>query len=92
MTRSREHAAELSPRPSDIFRMSEFERVAASRSVSEILRANLEDAENQLQHERARAQRAQARADRLARAVENWHELVEDYERVTGSSLAERRN
>ncbi len=72
--------------------MTEFDAVAESRSVAELLRDNLESAEAQLRIQQERAQRAQQRAQDLFRAVNNWHELIEDYERATSSSLADRRN
>jgi hypothetical protein len=84
-----EHALAHSP---DVFRMSEFDAVAEARSVAEALRDNLESAEAQLQIQRQRAERAQQRAQDLFRAVNNWHELIEDYERATHSSTSERMN
>jgi hypothetical protein len=71
----------------DVFRMSEFDTVAAARSVSEMLRANLESAEAQLAVVERRAERARRRADDLGKAVRNWHELIADYERTTGAPL-----
>ena len=76
----------------DVFRMTEFDAVAEARSVAELLRDNLESAETQLRIQQERAQRAQQRAQDLFRAVNNWHELIEDYERATSSSVEDRRN
>jgi hypothetical protein len=72
--------------------MSEFDAVADERSVAEILQDNLESAEAQLRIQRRRAQRAQQRAQDLFRAVNNWHELIEDYELATGSTVEDRLN
>jgi hypothetical protein len=72
--------------------MSEFDAVADARSVAEILRDNLECAEAQLRIVRRRAERAQQRAQDLFRAVNNWHELIEDYELATGTTVGDRRN
>jgi hypothetical protein len=71
----------------DVFRMSEFDAVAARRSVGEVLQANLENAEAQLAVVERRAERARRRADDLGQAVRNWHELIADYERATGAPL-----
>jgi hypothetical protein len=72
--------------------MSEFDAVAETRSVAEVLRDNLESAETQLRHAKRRVQRAQQRAQDLFRAVNNWHELIEDYELATQSTPDDRRN
>jgi hypothetical protein len=73
-------------------RMAEFDEVAASRSVGDILRDNLESAQAQLRLEQRLAGRAERRVLDLRQAVENWHELIDDYERITGSTLDARRN
>ena len=75
--------------PSTLFRMPEFDTVTNQRTVGDILRDSLEDAEAQLRLERRRARRAERRAQDLARAVSNWHELIEEYERSTSDH---RRN
>jgi hypothetical protein len=67
--------------------MTEFDAVANDRSVAEVLRTNLENAEAQLAVVERRAERARRRADDLSRAVRNWHELIDDYERTTGVPL-----
>jgi hypothetical protein len=71
----------------DVFRMTEFDAVAGERSVAEVLRANLENAEAQLAVLERRAERARRYADDLGQAVRNWHELIADYERATGTPL-----
>jgi hypothetical protein len=76
----------------DLFRMEEFDAVAAERSIAEVLRANLESAEAQLRLSRRRARRAQRRADELDRAVHNWHELIHEYEQATKSAPDHRMN
>jgi hypothetical protein len=76
----------------EIFRMEEFDAVAAERSIAEVLRANLESAEAQLRLGRRRARRAQRRADELDRAVHNWHELIHEYEQATKSAPDHRLN
>jgi hypothetical protein len=78
--------------PSDFFRMVEFDLVTGKRSVAELLRDSLEDAESQLRLERRRARRAERRAEDLSRAVRNWQEMIEDYERATASTIEDRRN
>jgi cob(I)alamin adenosyltransferase len=70
--------------PVACFEMAEFDAVAASRPVAEVLRANLEDAEAQLRFERRLARRAERRVNEVAQAVENWRHLIDDYERVAG--------
>jgi hypothetical protein len=77
------------PLPSALFRMPEFDTVTNERTVGDILRDSLEDAEAQLRLERRRARRAERRARDLARAVNNWHDLIDDYERSAGNH---RRN
>jgi hypothetical protein len=72
--------------------MSEFDAVADARSVAELLRDNLDCAENQLRIQRRRAERAQQRAQDLFRAVNNWHELIEDYELATHTKVEDRQN
>jgi hypothetical protein len=79
-------------RKREVFRMKEFDAAAASRTIADVLRANLEDAEAQLRVGRRMARRAQRRVADLDRAVQNWQELIEDYERATGSSREQRRN
>jgi hypothetical protein len=76
----------------DVFRMTEFDAIAATRSIGEVLQANLESAEAQLRVVQRKARLAQRRAEDLDRAVRNWHELIEDYERATGSALESRQN
>jgi hypothetical protein len=63
------------------FRVAEFDAVAASRSVAEVLRDNLEDAQAQLRLGQRLARRAERRVADLTRAVENWRDLLDDYER-----------
>jgi hypothetical protein len=75
-----------------VIRMSEFDEAAASRSAADILRDNLENAQAQLRLQRRLARRAQRRVQDLDRAVENWQDLIDDYERVTGSTIDARRN
>ncbi|MGZ6995072.1 MAG: hypothetical protein ACXVIM_07655 [Acidimicrobiia bacterium] len=72
--------------------MSEFDDVLDTRSVAEVLRVNLENAEAQLRLEQRRARRAQQRVHDLGRAVESWHALIAEYEQATSSSAADRRN
>jgi hypothetical protein len=72
--------------------MEEFDAIAASRTIADVLRANLEDAEAQLRFGQREARRAQRRVADLDRAVQNWQDMVDDYERATGSSLDQRRN
>ena len=72
--------------------MAEFDQVADARSVDEVLRAHLEDARAQLRLEQRMARRAERRVRDVARAVENWQDLIDDYERVTRSNLYDRRN
>jgi hypothetical protein len=76
----------------EVFRMEEFDAVAASRTIADVLQANLEDARAQLRFERREARRAERRVADLDRAVQNWQDLIDDYERATGSSLEQRRN
>jgi len=76
----------------NLYRFREFDAVAEERSVADILRARLEDAEAQLRVERRRARRAERRAKDLARAVNNWYELIEDFERTTNTTFDLRRN
>jgi hypothetical protein len=76
----------------EMFRMQEFDAAAAARTIADVLRANLEDAEAQLRAGRRVARRAQRRVTDLDRAVQNWQDLIDDYERATGSSLEQRRN
>jgi hypothetical protein len=78
--------------PSELFRMPEFDSAHGQRSVGEILRDSLEDAKAQLRLERRRARRAEQRARDLDRAVNNWYELIEDYERSTRSTIDQRQN
>jgi hypothetical protein len=78
--------------PSELFRMPEFDTVNGQRSVGDMLRDSLEDAETQLRFERRRARRAERRAQDLVRAVNNWHEMIEDYERTAKSPIEQRRN
>ena len=78
--------------PRRVFRMAEFDAALASRTVADVLAANLADAETQLRSARRRARLAQRRADDLDRAVHNWHELIEDYERLTGTAVQQRTN
>jgi hypothetical protein len=75
-----------------VFRMQEFDAAAATRTIADVLRANLEDAEAQLRVGRRVARRAQRRVTDLDRAVQNWQDLIDDYERATGSSMENRRN
>lgn len=86
------HPQSISTHPSALFRMPEFDTVTEQRPVGEILRDSLEDAEAQLRLERRRARRAERRAEDLSRAVRNWQELIEDYERATTSTVEHRRN
>jgi hypothetical protein len=72
--------------------MEEFDAITASRTIGEVLRASLEDAEDQLRIGRRRALRALQRVEDLDRAVQNWHELIADYEQTTGSTIEHRRN
>ena len=76
----------------EVFRVSEFDEVAQSWSIGEVLRANLESAEAQLRLEQRRARRAERRVKDLWRAVDNWHELIADYEQATNSAMDDRRN
>jgi hypothetical protein len=81
-----------SPRRSVQLRMPEFDQASDARSVAELMHAHLEDARAQLRHEQRLARRADRRVRDLSRAVENWQDLVDDYERVTRTSIRERRN
>ncbi len=63
------------------FRVAEFDAVAGSRSVAEVLRDNLRDAESQLRLQQRTARRAERRVVDLNRAVDNWRDLLDDYER-----------
>jgi hypothetical protein len=79
-------------KPVRVFEMSEFDAVVESRSVADALRDNLADAEAQLRLQQRRARRAQRRVRDLTRAVENWHALIDDYERIARSTPNDRRN
>jgi hypothetical protein len=73
-------------------RMVEFDVVAQSRSVADLLRANLEDAEEQHRAAGRRARKAQKRYETLTLVVESWEELMADYERSTAAASLGRRN
>jgi hypothetical protein len=74
------------------FRVPEFDRVAADRSVGEALRNQLADAEAQLRFEQRLARRAERRVQDLSRAVENWQDLIDEYEARTRATPYDRRN
>jgi hypothetical protein len=76
----------------DVFRMAEFDAIAASRTIADVLRANLESAEAQCQVLERRARLAQRRAEDLRRAVRNWHDVIDDYERATNTTVETRQN
>jgi hypothetical protein len=80
------------PRRGVQLRMAEFDQVSDARSVGEVLHAHLEDARAQLRFEQRLARRADRRVRDLSRAVENWQDLVDEYERVTRTTPSERRN
>jgi hypothetical protein len=73
-------------------RMAEFDQASDARSVGEILQAHLEDARAQLRFEQRLARRADRRVRDLSRAVENWQDLIDDYERASGTTPRQRRN
>lgn len=74
------------------FRVPEFDQIADGRSVSAALYDHLADAEAQLRLEQRHARRAERRVHDLTRAVENWQDLIDEYERVTRTTPHERRN
>jgi hypothetical protein len=79
--------------PRDVrLRMTEFDQVADARSVAELLQSHLEDARVQLRFEQRLARRADRRVRDLSRAVENWQDLIEEYERATRTAPRMRRN
>jgi hypothetical protein len=78
--------------PTKLYEMSEFDAVAGSRSVADVLRDSLENAEAQLRLERRRARRAERRVNDLTRAVDNWRDLIDDYDRIARSTPDNRRN
>ena len=73
-------------------RMVEFDLVSQARSAAELLRANLEDAEEQQRAAGRRARKAQKRFETLSLVVESWEELMADYERSEASVALSRRN
>jgi hypothetical protein len=73
-------------------RMTEFDEASDARSVEEVLSAHLEDARAQLRFEQRLARRADRRVRDLSRAVENWQDLIDEYERTTRSTPRDRRN
>jgi hypothetical protein len=90
--RHRSHPPYSNPVPSELFRMPEFDSEHRQRSVGDILRDSLEDAEAQLRLQRRRARRAEQRTRDLDRAVNNWHEMIEEYERSPRSTVGQHRN
>jgi hypothetical protein len=84
-------ASKSTPRR-EVFRMAEFDAIAASRTIADVLQANLESAEAQYRVVEQRARHAQIRAEDLRRAVQNWHSLIDDYERATGTTVETRLN
>jgi hypothetical protein len=82
----------LETRPGLPLRMAEFDEASEARSVAEVLQSHLEDARAQLRYEQRLARRADRRVRDLSRAVEGWLDLIEDYERVTRTSVRDRRN
>jgi hypothetical protein len=80
------------PRRGVQLRMAEFDQVAEARPIAELLHAHLEDARAQLRFEQRLARRADRRVRDLSRAVEQWQDLIDEYERVTRTSPRERRN
>jgi hypothetical protein len=80
------------PRRGVQLRMTEFDQVSDARSVAELLQAHLEDAQAQLRFEQRLARRADRRVRDLSRAVENWQDLIDEYERATLTAPRMRRN
>jgi hypothetical protein len=72
--------------------MTEFDQASEARSVQEVLHAHLEDARAQLRVEQRHVRRAERRVRDLSRAIENWLDLIDEYERVTRTTPHERRN
>jgi hypothetical protein len=72
--------------------MTEFDQVCDARSVAELLEAHLEDARAQLRFEQRLARRADRRVRDLSRAVENWQDLIDEYERATRTAPGMRLN
>lgn len=64
---------------------SEFDQ--GERSQLELLRTNLDDAEDQLRRAQRRLDRAQRRVRNLEVAVQSWRVLLAQYEHASGQSV-----
>ena len=61
---------------------SEFDQ--GERTQTELLRSNLDDAEDQLRRAQRRLDRAQRRVRNLEVAVQSWRVLLAQYEHASG--------